>query len=65
MSSNSEEFIVVCIFVSAVEWYLIDPMQPGDIVAVRHGVYGRKEGLVVGSHIDYTVRAEIFFCFQF
>lgn len=29
--------------------------QPGDIVAVNHGVYGRKEGLVVGSHVDYAV----------
>lgn len=29
--------------------------QPGDIVAVRHGMYGRKEGLVIGSHIDYAV----------
>lgn len=31
------------------------PLQPGDIVAVNHGAYGRKEGLVVGSHIDYAV----------
>ena len=30
--------------------------QPGDIVAVRHGVKGRQEGLVIGSHIDYAVR---------
>ncbi|KZP21562.1 hypothetical protein FIBSPDRAFT_740416, partial [Athelia psychrophila] len=28
----------------------------GDIVAVRHGIYGRKEGLVVGSHVDYAGR---------
>lgn len=33
--------------------------QPGDIVAIRHGIYGRKEGLVIGSHIDYAVRAQI------
>jgi hypothetical protein len=30
--------------------------QPGDIVAVQHGNYGRREGLVIGSHIDYAVR---------
>jgi hypothetical protein len=30
--------------------------QPGDIVAVNHGGYGRREGLVVGSHFDYAVR---------
>ena len=29
--------------------------QPGDIVAVQHA-HGRREGLVVGSHIDYAVR---------
>ncbi|TFK24692.1 hypothetical protein FA15DRAFT_669269 [Coprinopsis marcescibilis] len=28
----------------------------GDVVAVRHGVKGRQEGLVVGSHIDYAGR---------
>ncbi|OCH94545.1 hypothetical protein OBBRIDRAFT_722559 [Obba rivulosa] len=31
-------------------------MQPGDIVAVQHGQYGKKEGLVVGTHIDYAGR---------
>lgn len=30
--------------------------QPGDIVTVKHGAYGRREGLVIGSHIDYAVR---------
>jgi hypothetical protein len=30
--------------------------QPGDIVTVNHGNYGRREGLVIGSHIDYAVR---------
>ncbi|KAH9948772.1 hypothetical protein B0H21DRAFT_820705 [Amylocystis lapponica] len=29
---------------------------PGDIVAVQHGQYGRKEGLVIGSHVDYAGR---------
>ncbi|TFK43935.1 hypothetical protein BDQ12DRAFT_596047, partial [Crucibulum laeve] len=29
---------------------------PGDIVAVRHGIKGRQEGLVVGSHWDYAGR---------
>jgi len=30
--------------------------QPGDIVTVNHGNYGRREGLVIGSHIDLAVR---------
>jgi hypothetical protein len=30
--------------------------QPGDIVAIRHGIKGRQEGLVIGSHFDYAVR---------
>ncbi|TFK68490.1 hypothetical protein BDN72DRAFT_841674 [Pluteus cervinus] len=29
---------------------------PGDIVAVHHGIGGRQEGLVVGSHFDYAGR---------
>jgi len=29
---------------------------PGDIVSVTHGVQGRRDGLVVGSHIDYAGR---------
>ncbi|KIM36080.1 hypothetical protein M413DRAFT_449404 [Hebeloma cylindrosporum] len=33
-----------------------DYITPGDIVAVRHGVKGRQEGLVIGSHIDYAGR---------
>jgi len=33
-----------------------EPIAPGDIVAVRHGAYGRREGLVIGSHIDYAGR---------
>ncbi|OBZ70343.1 hypothetical protein A0H81_09764 [Grifola frondosa] len=28
----------------------------GDIVAIQHGQYGRREGLVIGSHIDYAGR---------
>ena len=31
-------------------------LQPGDIVAVNNGAAGRREGLVVGSHIDHLVR---------
>lgn len=31
--------------------------QPGDVVAVNHGIAGRKEGLVIGSHYDYMVLA--------
>lgn len=38
---------------------IICNVQPGDIVAIKHGIYGRKEGLVIGSHIDYAVRAQI------
>ena len=48
-------------------WYVLDSPhleerpysflpQPGDIVAVRHGIKGRQEGLVIGSHIDYQGR---------
>jgi len=33
-----------------------EDIVPGDIVAVRHGLKGRQEGLVVGSHIDYAGR---------
>ncbi|KAF5366515.1 hypothetical protein D9757_012177 [Collybiopsis confluens] len=29
---------------------------PGDIVAVSHGIGGRREGLVIGSHVDYAGR---------
>ncbi|KAH9927082.1 uncharacterized protein BXZ73DRAFT_102678 [Epithele typhae] len=35
--------------------YASDDIVPGDIVAVSHSG-GRKEGLVVGSHIDYAGR---------
>ncbi|KAJ8518885.1 hypothetical protein ONZ45_g4113 [Pleurotus djamor] len=28
----------------------------GDIVAVNHGSYGRTEGLVIGTHVDYAGR---------
>ncbi|KAI5116047.1 hypothetical protein M0805_009361, partial [Coniferiporia weirii] len=33
-----------------------DEIVPGDIVAVNHGMYGRKEGLVIGSSVDYAGR---------
>ncbi|KAJ3478470.1 hypothetical protein NLI96_g9735 [Meripilus lineatus] len=33
-----------------------DDIIPGDIVSVNHGTYGRREGLVVGSHTDYAGR---------
>ncbi|KAG6853134.1 hypothetical protein C0991_006614 [Blastosporella zonata] len=36
-----------------------EDIVPGDIVAVRHGVKGRQEGLVIGSHIDYAGRQVI------
>jgi hypothetical protein len=70
MSATPDEYIAVCIiafFWSMMRWYLtiLCNAQPGDIVAIRHGIYGRKEGLVIGSHIDYAVRAQIipfFFC---
>lgn len=35
--------------------YEYEEIVPGDIVAVRHGIKGRQEGLVVGSHVDYAV----------
>ena len=37
--------------------------QPGDIVTVNNGVYAKREGLVVGSHIDYAV-CEIRICLR-
>ncbi|XP_006456853.1 hypothetical protein AGABI2DRAFT_78494 [Agaricus bisporus var. bisporus H97] len=36
--------------------YDYEEIVPGDLVAVRHGIKGRQEGLVVGSHIDYAGR---------
>ncbi|KAK7029406.1 hypothetical protein VNI00_014660 [Paramarasmius palmivorus] len=33
-----------------------EDILPGDIVAVNNGFSGRREGLVVGSHIDYLGR---------
>jgi len=36
-----------------------DQIIPGDMVAVRHGIKGRQEGLVIGSHIDYAGRQVI------
>jgi len=36
--------------------YEYEEIIPGDIVAVRHGVKGRQEGLVLGSHVDYAGR---------
>ncbi|KAJ6465977.1 hypothetical protein DFH09DRAFT_1344351 [Mycena vulgaris] len=34
----------------------VEEITPGDVVAVSHGTYGRREGLVVGAHIDYAGR---------
>ncbi|KAJ7508752.1 hypothetical protein B0H11DRAFT_1963968 [Mycena galericulata] len=34
----------------------VEEITPGDVVAVSHGAYGRREGLVVGAHIDYAGR---------
>ncbi|KAI0775874.1 hypothetical protein BD413DRAFT_610595 [Trametes elegans] len=36
--------------------YGSDDILPGDVVAVQHAISGRREGLVVGSHIDYAGR---------
>ncbi|KAI0371623.1 hypothetical protein BV20DRAFT_965358 [Pilatotrama ljubarskyi] len=36
--------------------YVSDEIAPGDIVAVQHSTHGRREGLVIGSHIDYAGR---------
>ncbi|TDL29949.1 hypothetical protein BD410DRAFT_47545 [Rickenella mellea] len=33
-----------------------EEIRAGDIVAVNHGIHGRKEGLVVGTRIDYAGR---------
>ncbi|KAI9508143.1 hypothetical protein F5148DRAFT_1284400 [Russula earlei] len=33
-----------------------DDITPGDIVTVNNGVYGRREGLVIGSYYDYLGR---------
>ncbi|KAF8827282.1 hypothetical protein HHX47_DHR5000739 [Lentinula edodes] len=38
-----------------------DEILPGDVVAVNHGLAGRQEGLVVGSHIDYLSIAPVTF----
>jgi len=35
---------------------MADEITPGDIVAVNHGLYGRKEGLVIGTTVDYAGR---------
>ena len=52
----SDESIIVSFVVSFnVEAPFTVAQQPGDIVLVNHGHYGRKEGLVVGSHYDYAV----------
>jgi hypothetical protein len=37
----------------------VEYIAAGDVVAVRHGVKGRVEGLVVGSHVDYAGRQVI------
>lgn len=42
--------------------YDYEEIVPGDLVAVRHGIKGRQEGLVVGSHIDYAVRVLYTLC---
>ncbi|KAJ7919489.1 hypothetical protein B0H13DRAFT_245385 [Mycena leptocephala] len=34
----------------------VEEISPGDVVAVSHGAYGRREGLVVGAHVDYAGR---------
>ncbi|KAG6831978.1 hypothetical protein H0H87_003122 [Tephrocybe sp. NHM501043] len=39
--------------------YYEEEIVPGDIVAVRHGLKGRQEGLVIGSHIDLQGRQVI------
>ncbi|KAJ7347425.1 hypothetical protein DFH08DRAFT_960755 [Mycena albidolilacea] len=33
-----------------------EEINPGDIVSVSHNGYNRREGLVIGSHIDYQGR---------
>ncbi|KAI0650373.1 hypothetical protein C8Q79DRAFT_943353 [Trametes meyenii] len=41
---------------TAMSTYVSDDIVPGDIVAVQHSISGRREGLVVGSHVDYAGR---------
>ncbi|KAF5371287.1 hypothetical protein D9758_004245 [Tetrapyrgos nigripes] len=43
-------------FVGLGDWFWGWIGKPGDIVAVNHAMSGRREGLVVGSHIDYLGR---------
>ncbi|PCH40793.1 hypothetical protein WOLCODRAFT_136997 [Wolfiporia cocos MD-104 SS10] len=33
-----------------------DEIIPGDIVTIQNGVNARREGMVVGTHIDYAGR---------
>ena len=42
----TEDYVRNC----ALNW-----LQPGDIVAVNHGTVGRREGLVIGTTMDYAV----------
>ena len=62
MSSSDDSILVSDYLQGAAYGMLADELllQPGDIVAVNHGAYGRKEGLVVGSHIDYAVSDPVF-----
>ena len=46
-------------------WCVPRRYQPGDIVAVRHGIKGRQEGLVIGSYFDYAVRPSTALFFKF
>ncbi|TCD61364.1 hypothetical protein EIP91_008554 [Steccherinum ochraceum] len=41
---------------SSVSSSFTEEIIPGDIVAVQHAYSGRREGLVIGSHIDYAGR---------
>ena len=65
-ANNNEEILVRPLrpFSGSGAYMLTQPfplfLQPGDIVAVNHGLYGRKEGLVVGSSVDYAVSPKQF-----
>lgn len=54
--SDYDDIIVCSLFNMFWTPILTYGLQPGDIVAIKHGYNGRREGLVVGTHIDWAVR---------
>jgi hypothetical protein len=56
LANPSEDITVRVYTLHCTRLYVLTHEKPGDIVAVSHGAYGRREGLVVGAHIDHAVR---------